>query len=350
MNNSEIKELLSKVAPGSELRKGIYNILDAGIGALIVVGNDEEVEKVRDGGFYINCDYTPERIYELSKMDGAIIVDENCEKILYANVHLQVDKQYNTTESGTRHRTAERAAKQLKKGVIAVSERRKAVTIFQGDFKYRLKNLEELYIEASQVLKTLERYRYVLDRELDNLTILELDDLVTIYDVVKTLQRFEMIRRINEEIDVNLLEFGTEGRIINLQVSELILDLDKEEESFLKDYINDGEDVVEVKKYLKSLTDTELLEMENLSFALGYNKSYSSLDNNVSARGYRTLGKISKLTKKDIEKIVNTKTNLAEIQELTDEDFSEIKISKFKVKALRTGINRLKFALGLKEY
>lgn len=349
MNNIEIKELLLKVAPGSELRRGIHNILDAGIGALIIIGYDEEVEKAKDGGFYINCEYTPEKIYELSKMDGAIIVDENCERILYANVHVQVDKQYSTTESGTRHRTAERAAKQLRKGVVAVSERRKAVTIFKNDFKYRLKNLEELYIEASQVLKTLERYRYVLDRELDNLTILELDDLVTIYDVAKILQRFEMIRRIKEEIDNNLLEFGTEGRIISLQVAELILDLDKEEESFLKDYINDGEDIVEVKKYLKSLTDTELLEMENLSFALGYNKSYSSLDNKVSARGYRILGKISKLTKKDIEKIVATKTNLAEIQELTDEDFGEIKISKFKVKALKTGINRLRFTSSITE-
>lgn len=350
MSNYDFKELLTKVAPGSELRKGIYNILDAGIGALIVIGYDEEIEKVRDGGFYLNCDYTPERIFELSKMDGAIIVDENCEKILFANVHIQADKSYTTTESGTRHRTAERTAKQLKKGVIAVSERRKSVTIYKGDFKYRLKNLEELYIEASQVLTTLERYRYVLDRDLNSLTLLELDDLVTIYDVAKILQRFEMIRRIKDEIDLNLLEFGTEGRLISLQVSELILDLDKEEENFLKDYVNDEVDIIEVKKYLKSLTDTELLEMENLSFALGYNKSYATLDNNVSAKGYRTLTKISKLTKKDIDKIVATTESIAEIQEITDEDFSEIKISKFKIKALRTGINRLKFTLGLKEY
>ena len=145
-NDNDFKELLSKVAPGTELRKGIYNILDAGIGALIVIGYDEETEKLRDGGFFINCDYTPEKIFELSKMDGAIIIDENCEKILYANVHLQADKKYSTTESGTRHRTAERTAKQLKKGVLAVSERRKSVTVYKGDFKYRLKNLEELYI------------------------------------------------------------------------------------------------------------------------------------------------------------------------------------------------------------
>lgn len=350
-NNNDFKELLSKVAPGTELRKGIYNILDAGIGALIVIGYDEEIEKIRDGGFYINCDYTPEKIFELSKMDGAIIIDEDCQKIIYANVHIQVDSKYTTTESGTRHRTAERTAKHLKKGVVAISERRKSVTVYKGEFKYRLKNLEELYIEASQVLKTLERYRAVLDRELDNLTILELDDLVTVHDVAKILQRFEMIRRIHEEIDANLLEFGTEGRIINLQVSELVLDLEKEEENFLKDYVNDEDDDIEaVKKYLKTLTDTELLEMENLSFALGYNKSYSSLDNRVPARGYRTLAKITKLTKKDIEKIVATTQNISDIQELTDEDFNEVKISKFKVKALRTGLNRLRYALGIKEY
>lgn len=350
MNNTTLAELLLKVAPGTALRKGIYNILDAGIGALIVIGYDEEVEKIRDGGFFIDCEYTPEKIFELSKMDGAIIVNEECNRILYANVHIQVDKKYSTTESGTRHRTAERTAKHLKKGVIAISERKKIVTLYKGDSKYRLRNLDELYIEASQVLKTLERYRYVLDRELDNLTIMELDDLVTIYDVAKTLQRFEMLRRIKEEILFYLLEFGTEGRIINLQVSELVLDLDKEEENFLKDYVNDEVEINSLRKYLHSLEDNELLEMENLSFALGYDKSYRALDNKIAARGYRTLAKISKLTKKDIEKIVGTFKDITEIQECDDEDLSVIKISKFKIKALRTGINRLKSTLYIRNY
>lgn len=349
MNKESFNELLSKVAPGTPFRNGLYNIVEAGIGALIIIGYDDEVEKVLDGGFYIDCEYTPERIFELSKMDGAIIVDEDCTRILYANVHIQASKVYKTTESGTRHRTAERAAQQLKRGVIAVSERKKTITIYGEDFKYRLKNLEELNVQVAQALKTLERYRYVLDKSLDNLTILELDDLVTVYDVVNTLQRFEMIKRIKEEIVRYLIEFGNEGRLVSLQMSELVLDIDDEQENFLKDYMNTEIDSTTVKNTLKKLTDEELLEVENLSVALGYNKSYSTLDNKLSAKGYRILGKISKLTKKDVEKIVNTYENIAEIQETTDEELSLIKISKFKIKALRSGINRLKFTLELQK-
>ncbi len=343
--NLKLKELLEAIAPGTPLRAGLYNILDAKIGALIVLGYNEEVEKVKDGGFFIDCEYTPEKIFELSKMDGAIILNDDCTRILYANVHLQVDKSYSTSESGTRHRTAERAAKQLKIGVVAISERRRAITVYSGNDKYRLKNLEELNTEASQALKTLERYRYVLDRDLDNLTILELDDLVTLYDVSNTLQRFEMIRRIKEEILGYLVEFGSEGRLIRLQVSELVLDVEKEEENFMKDYINNIEDTVDVKKYLSTLSDEDLLKIENMILALGYSKSYGALDNKISAKGYRVLGKISKLAKKDIEKIASTFENIAEIQEAEDDELSEIKISKFKIKALRTGINRLKFTL-----
>lgn len=345
MFNLEFTEMLSKIAPGTALRSGLYNILDAGIGALILMGYDEEVEKIRDGGFFINCDYTPEKIFELSKMDGAIILDSECTKILYANVHIQPDISYTTTESGTRHRTAERTAKQLKRGVIAISERKKVITVYKGELKYRLKNIEELNTQMDQALKTLERYRYVLDRTLGNLTILELDDLVTAYDVANTLQRFEMIRRIKDEILKLLIEFGTEGRLVKLQVFELVVDLDAEEENFLKDYINsDIEDIEEVKSYLSTLEDNDLLELENLAYALGYSRTAASLDNNLASKGYRILGKISKLTKKDIEKIVSTYKNIAIIQETTDEELGRIKISKFKIKALRTGINRLKLA------
>ena len=311
MTNQSLVEIIARVAPGSPLREGIDYILDAGIGALIIIGYDDEVEKVRDGGFYINCKYTPERIFELSKMDGAIILNDDCTEILYANVHVQPNKIYSTTESGTRHRTAERTAKQLKREVVAISERKKIVTLYKDDLKYRLKNFDELNIEVGQVLKTLESYRHVLNRSLDNLTILELDDLVTVFDVANTLQRFEMVRRIREEISRYLLELGSGGRLINMH----------------------------------SLTDSELLEVENIVVALGYTKSSTVLDNKIVAKGYRVLEKISKLTKKDVEKIVSTYQDISEIQEATDEDLVAIKISKFKIKALRAGINRLKFTI-----
>ena len=238
MINKKLESMLMQITPGTPLRDGIDNILDGGIGALIVVGIDEIVEKMLDGGFVINCDYTPERVFELAKMDGAIIVDDECKKILYANVHLQVDRKYSSEESGTRHRTAQRAGKQTGKLVIAVSERKKVVSLYKGDIRYKLKNTSEITSEAAQALKTMERYRYVLDKSLANLTILELDDIVTLYDVAQVLQRFEMMRRIDDELKGYVVELGTEGRLMDLQLKDLEQDINEDMEEFLSDYMS----------------------------------------------------------------------------------------------------------------
>ena len=297
MVNKKLEEMLLQITPGTPLREGVYNIIDAGIGALIVVGMDEAVEKMLDGGFYINCEYTPERIFELAKMDGAIIVDEECKTIIYANVHLQVDRKYSSEESGTRHRTAQRAGKQTNKLVIAVSERRKTISLYKGEMRYKLKDMSEIMNEASQALKTMERYRYVLDKSLANLTILELDDIVTIYDAALVLQRFEMMMRIEEELKGYVLELGVEGRLIELQLEDLAQDIHEEMLEFLSDYKSEDVEYESILAQLREFNNTELLEIENFASVLGYKKSYSSLDNKISPKGYRILGKISKLTK-----------------------------------------------------
>ena len=309
MVNKKLEEMLLQITPGTPLREGLYNIIDAGIGALIVVGMDESVEKMLDGGFYINCDYTPERMFELAKMDGAIIVDEECKTIIYANVHLQVDRKYSSEESGTRHRTAQRAGKQTGKLVVAVSERRKTISLYKGDMRYKLKNMAEIMNEASQALKTMERYRYVLDKSLANLTILELDDIVTIYDAALVLQRFEMMMRIEEELEGYVVELGTEGRLIELQLEDLAQDIHEEMLEFLSDYKSDK----------------------------------------ISPKGYRILGKISKLTKKDIEKLVSNYGELSSIQEAPIEELSDTKLSKLKIKAIKNGLKRLKFTVELEK-
>lgn len=340
-------EIFKKTAPGTPLREGISNILDGGLGALLIIGFDKEVEKLIDGGFSINCDYTPERLFELAKMDGAIILDEDCKKILYANVHVQTSAKYPTSESGTRHRTAHRASQQLEKLVLAVSERKSAVTVYQGKHHYRLRDLPELLEETSQTLKILERYRYVLDKALDNLTLLELDDLVTAFDVVTMAQRFEMLARIVKQLSIYVIELGKEGRLIQSQLKELTQDVEEQYIEFMNDYLKDSEKFDDIQAEIESLSDEELLESEALAEILGYGKTYSALDNKVSSKGYRILGKISKLTKKDIEKMISTYHNISEIQEATDEELAEIKLSKFKIKAIRTGIQRLKFTMEL---
>nr|WP_307775879.1 DNA integrity scanning diadenylate cyclase DisA [uncultured Cetobacterium sp.] len=353
MNSPEFLEILSLLAPGTKLREGIHNILDGEMGALIVVGLDGEVQKIMDGGFEIDCEYTPERIFELSKMDGAIILDSEIEKIHSANVHLQPSMRFSTNESGTRHRTAQRVAKQTDKLVIAISERKKVITIYKGEMKRRLRSTAELMSEASQGLNTLERYRFVLDKALSNLTILELDDLVTLYEVTVVLQRFEKVTRIFQEMNTYMIELGVDGRLVKLHLNDLIQDIESEKEDFLRDYwndINEPFNLEEVTERLAKLTDDELKELEKLSSVLDYGKTYSALGNRVTPKGYRILDKITKLTKRDIEKIVQTYGNLSKIQEASIEELLEIKgISKFKIKAIQAGLKRLKVTVELEK-
>lgn len=347
MNRTEWEKILSLVAPGSKLREGLDNILDGQKGALIVVGIDEEVEKVLDGGFVLNCEYTPERLFELSKMDGAIILDDNFEHILYANVHLQPDKRYVTDESGTRHRTAQRIAKQLNRVVIAISERKRVQTLYKGDIRYKLRSVQELMNEASQGINTLERYRYVLDKSLINLTLLELDGIATVEEVCIVLQKFEMFKRIRKEVIECLFELGSEGKLLSLQLEDLVFGLKDEEGEFLKDYyIEEEGDEEKLAGEMAGLDDNELLDMAKLSAILGYGKTTKSLDNPVVTKGYRLLSKFGKLTKKDVDSLVEKFGQLTKIEEASVEELSEV-LSKFKANSVKRGFERIKFVTEL---
>lgn len=343
MERTEWERILSLVAPGSKLREGLDNILDGQKGALILVGIDEEVEKVLDGGFSLNCEYTPERLFELSKMDGAIILDDKIERILYANVHLQPDKRYLTDESGTRHRTAQRIAKQLDRITIAISERKRVQTLYKGEIRYKLRSLEGLMNEASQGINTLERYRYVLDKSLINLTLLELDGIATVEEVCIVLQKFEMFKRIKIDVIECLFELGSEGKLLRLQLEDLVFGLKDEKLEFLKDYYTGGEEKEEeLAAEMSALDDSELLDLAKLSSVLGFGKTTKSLDNPVTTKGYRLLSKFGKLTRKDVGSLVDKFGQLSKIQEASVEELSEV-ISKFKANAVKRGFERVKF-------
>lgn len=342
---NERLEMIAQVAPGTQLREGITNIIDGGRGAILVIGLTENLKNILDGGFDLNCKYSPERIFELAKMDGAIILDETMENIHYANIQLHPSRRIETTESGTRHRTAQRVAKQTGKLVIAISERRKSVTLYKGEDKCKLRNLSVVVEQASQALKTLEKYRNVLDKELSRLTILEFEELVTMSEVSSVIQRFEMIYRIKEELKAYDVELGEEGRLISLQTKDILLDIKDEKMAFIRDYYNydKGElNINEINDQLDCLTDAELLDLDKFPNILGYGKSVNNLYNKISPKGYRALSKIRKLSKKDIEKLIEEYTDLNVIQEALDNE-EEIKgISKFKVKAMRQEFKRIK--------
>ena len=228
VKEKEILEVVKMMAPGTPLREGLENILRARTGALIVIGDGQEALSLVDGGFYINKEYSPAYLYELAKMDGAIILSKDLKKILYANAFIVTDPHVATDETGTRHKSAQRAAKQTGEIVISISQRRNLITIYRANKKYILRETSAILTRANQALQTLEKYRSGMTLAITNLSLLEFEDMVSLFDVAHVLQRIEMVMRVVAEIDTYICELGNEGRLISMQLEELINNIEDE--------------------------------------------------------------------------------------------------------------------------
>lgn len=230
-----LSDALQLIAPGTKIREGIAAILQSGNGALLCFGEPKKLADLSEGGVKLDVTLTPQILYELCKMDGAILLNEDGSRILHANRFLKPDHNIPSDETGTRHRTAERFANQTQCIVVAVSERRSTVTLYVSDRKHVLDSIATLLNKATQALQTLEKYISVLNQSLEDLSAREFQDMVTIFDVCKTIQRCEMVKRITSEIEPYLLELGTEGRLIELQMEELTTPVE-EAELVIRDY------------------------------------------------------------------------------------------------------------------
>src|SRR6266487_6658250 len=235
-------EALGAIAPGRPLREGLDRILQANMGALIVVGDDPEVLAICSGGFLLDAEFSPQRLSELAKMDGAIILARDASRIARANVHLVPNPNVPTSETGTRHRTAERVARSIDVPVISVSEDMQVIAVYVDDEKYPLEPIPRLLNKANQALSTLERYKSRLDGVSSALSALEVEDLVTLRDVVTVLQRTEMVRRIAEEIEGYVVELGLDGRLVELQLEELTGGVEEDLRLVCKDYFVESPD------------------------------------------------------------------------------------------------------------
>jgi diadenylate cyclase len=336
-------KILRMVAPGTVLREGIENILRAKTGGLIVVGLTEAVQKLQDGGFSIQCDLTPSTLYELAKMDGAIIVSEDLKKVLYANTNLNPDHTLPASETGTRHRTAERVAKQTGQLVICISQRRNVITLYQGSFKYALKDIGVILTKANQAMQTLEKYKAVLDQALTNLSALEFEELVTLQEVILVLQRFEMVLRIKSEIRRYITELGSEGRLISMQLDELVSRVDEEAYLLVKDYamLQDDQTPHSVLSAIHELSSEGLLDGSAVARILGYNTANVS-DEPVSSKGYRILNKITRLPQPVIENVVEHFGTFSNILAASIEDLDHVEgIGAVRARAIRDGLRRI---------
>lgn len=339
MNN-----LLQMVAPGTPFRDGLENVLRAKTGALIVVGYSDEVMELVDGGFSINCDFSPNYLYELAKMDGAIILSEDLRKVLYANTQLIPNSSIPSTETGIRHRTAERVARQTGQLVVSISQRRNIITLYQGSLRYSLKDMGVILTKANQAIQTLERYQTVLRQAFTNLSAMEYEELITLQEVIYVIQRLESLLRIKSEINRFINELGTEGRLIRMQMDELVIGLEEEGNYLIKDYIKECTDlkVKEFRQALKKLSSEELLELSNIARLLGYQHHVMLSDEAIASRGYRILAKIPRLPTLIMNNLVERFEKLSVILMATTEELDAVDgIGEVRARAIREGLKRI---------
>lgn len=342
IKDTEIKKVLKLLCPGTALRDGLENILRAQTGGLLVLGDNEEIMKLVDGGFRIDTDYTSEYIYELAKMDGAIVISSDLKKIVCANVQLQPNPAIQTFETGTRHRTAHRVSKQTGNIVIAISQRRRIITVYKGDLKYVLKDSSVILSKASQAVSTLEKYVTVLERIINNLNLLEFQNSACLLDVSTAIQRTEMIMRMVEEINIYILELGNEGRLISMQLNELIWHIERDGMLLLKDYISEGLDVEEIYKSIQKLSQNELLNLDLIAREIGYGGS-PLIDTFLYPKGYRMLSKIQRIPTSVIENLVCHFNDFSEIIDADIDDLDMVEgIGEARATAIKSGLKRIK--------
>jgi len=341
-NEGILLECLKRIAPGTDLRLGIEYIIQGKTGALVVVGDSEEVLRLVNGGFYIGCGFSPNKFYELAKMDGAIILSSNAKRILYANTHLFPNPDIKTSETGTRHRTAERVAKQTDTLVISISQKRDVVTIYKGNIRYMLEEPRVVLSKANQALQTLEKYKEGLDDLSFNLTVRELEDLATLFDVCSVLQRSSIVQKTEKEVKKYIYELGADGRLLSMQTEELMANVASDFIDIVNDYKHPDNklDADQIKVKVNSLTSDELLDLSRIAGFIGYKPEGNLKEINLQPRGFRILSDVRRLPQSIIVNLIEKFGNLKSILDADVDQLSEV-AGMGKARA-RSIYNRLK--------
>ncbi len=350
---ARLRETLALIAPGTPLRDGLERILRGRTGALIVLGSDEVVRSIATGGFELDVPFTSTGLRELAKMDGAIIVDTDITRILRAAVHLMPDHTITSDETGTRHRTADRVARQTGFPVISVSQSMQIIAAYVDDHRFVLEDSGQILSRANQALATLERYKMRLDEVSSTLSALEIEDLVTVRDVAVVAQRLEMVTRIAREIEGYVLQLGTDGRLLALQLDELVTGVDVERGLLVRDYVaatRGDRTPRELLDDLEALSATDLVDPAATAAVLGLGGS-EHLDGAVTPRGYRLLARVPRLSPAVVERLVD---HFGSLQKLLSAGVSDLQavdgVGELRARGVREGLSRLAESTILERY
>lgn len=312
----EFIDVLKKFSPGTKIREALDDLMRARMGALIVVSK-EGISRVRTGGFKVDTKFTPQKLVELAKMDGAIILSEDMERISQVNTLMAPDVKISTKETGTRHQSAERTAKELNTITVAVSERKNKITVYYGDKSYILGDGAEVLRKATETLQILEKQKEIYKENVNNLNILEMNDIVTVEDVCSVLKRIEIIKRISNMVRRKLVELGNEGLIVNMRLKELTAGLDKTRSLLLKDYFKAR--YSKVDNILQEMRFDSLVETSNVSKSL-FGSSYGK---EIRPKGYRILSKTN-LPDYKTDKLIKEFKNLPKVLGANKESISKV--------------------------
>ena len=343
---SVITEILKIIAPGTPIRDGLENILREKTGALLLITDKNDIIKeIVDGGFTINEDYSSSKLYELAKMDGAIILSGDLKKILFANAQLIPSREIETTETGTRHRTAERTAKQTGELVISISQRRNIITIFKGNERYILEDTDVVLNKANQGVQTLERYKKVFDNKLNILNEYEFNDIVTLENVIVAVQRAEMVMRIVQDIQSQIYELGSDGRLVKMQLEELIGGVEKEELLIIKDYLAVSKKRRTPEMVMEEISEIpyeELTKESVIAKVLGYENFDNYDEVGVYTRGYRILNKIPRMPSNIVENLVSSYKSFQHILAADIESLDEVDgIGEVRARTIKQALRRM---------
>ena len=347
-----LRQVLAMVAPGTALRDGLERILRGRTGGLIVLGHDRVIDAMSGGGFALDVDFTATGLRELSKMDGAVIIDSGVTKILRAAVQLLPDPTIPTDETGTRHRTADRVARQTNFPVISVSKSMNIVALYVHGRRYVLEDSAATLSRANQALATLERYKYRLDEVSSTLSALEIEDLVTVRDVCSVAQRLEMVRRIAREVAGYVVELGTDGRLLSLQLDELVSGVENDRVLVVRDYLPaptgkksrkaeaSHAELDTALAALDALGTTSLIDLAQVAHALGHDGS--NLDHGLSPRGYRLLARVPRLPDVVVDRLVDHFGSLQRLLSANIDDLQAVEgVGETRARSVREGLSRL---------
>jgi diadenylate cyclase len=348
-----MRATMASVAPGTSLREGLERILRGRTGALLVLGHDRTVEAISTGGFALDVPFSATGLRELAKMDGAIILDRDASRVLRAAVHLMPDPSIETDESGTRHRTADRVARQTGLPVVSVSKSMHIIALYVGSARRVLEDPGAILGRANQALATLERYKLRLDEVSGSLSALEIEDLVTVRDVAAVMQRLEMVTRIASEIEDYVLELGSDGRLLSLQLDELVTGVDLERELVVRDYLPSGRRAPRTRDILTAmaaLSSSDLVDIGTVARALSLGGG-EHLDAALSPRGYRLLAKVQRLPGTVVDRLVDHFGSLQKLLAATIEDLQAVDgVGEQRARSVREGLSRLAESSILERY